>query len=209
MSKIGKERKGKSEKNDTLIIVDCENTSNQVVKVLMSIKEVDKYLILGVTQHMEQYELDRGLTDTYSKSNIVGKNASDDVLIFELGRLIGTRGYKNIAIVSRDKGFDRISKYIRSLDINIQTLKMWGNKNECAADKALEILNGTNSGMALLHLEDRLEETYGKQQTYATIDALSISKIITIGFSRVYQVYYTKSIVQGLIRDNKEAKVIR
>lgn len=148
---------------NTVMLIDCENTSNKLINSLLGIKDTDKLLILGEKQLPSQYDLENHADVRYEKCKFAGKNAADVALIFELGKLIGKSKYKNVTILSGDKDFDLWIKYIRNTGVNIERLYFTQGKFNCRS--VLNILSSYKSGVALSRLIDELELKFTDKST--------------------------------------------
>lgn len=118
-------------KNSTLIAIDCENTSNNVVEAISNLPKVDVLIVLGSNRTLEHYigigaikedtALQRNVYTAIASKPI--KNAADVLLGFELGRMVASGRYRTVMILSSDKIFDVIRDRMIDDKINMTILK--------------------------------------------------------------------------------------
>lgn len=192
--------------NSVLVAIDCENTSNNVVKAVSNIPRVDILLILGSNHTLEHYMSIGVIKDDSTlqrniytaTTTITVKNAADVLLGFELGRMIASGQYRIAMILSSDRIFDVIHDRMIDDKVNMNVLK-WNQAGGQAKLVTLlhKLKDVSDDGIGLQYFAINSQEVF---QDYFYMDSLvklGVMEIImlhdTIGFK------VNKDIVKAML----------
>jgi hypothetical protein len=111
----------------TVLLVDYENVQNLDLSVIQE-QDIEIRIFIGQTQHKIPVELVQatqrlGQRVEWIKIEGTGSNALDFHIAFYLGQFSKDNQGNSFLILSKDKGFDPLIKYIKKNKINCQRIQ--------------------------------------------------------------------------------------
>jgi PIN domain len=111
----------------TVLLVDYENVQNLDLSLVRE-QDIEIRIFIGQTQHKIPVELVQatqqlGQRVEWIKIEGTGSNALDFHIAFYLGQFSKDNGGNSFLILSKDKGFDPLIKYIKKNKINCQRIQ--------------------------------------------------------------------------------------
>lgn len=191
----------------TILLVDYENIQNIDLSVIQQ-QDVDIKIFVGQAQNKSPIELVQatqkfGQSIEWIKIEGSGSNALDFHIAFYLGRFSKDIEGISFFILSRDKGFDPLIKYLNKSKVNCQRIE---SLLELSKEKDVSIAKNTDSIAKVIENLSKIEKNkrprtrktlhqhikslltqkkLSEQQIDILVDALSIQKKISEASDRL------------------------